>query len=145
MPLVLPAKELPQKAWYAPRSRYRADVLIKELRETLPDTLHRVVGLTSVDISTTKEDIEDWGVLGLGYSPGKSCVVSTFRMQKGSVNKFRYKERLRKVVLHELGHTLGLPHCPNTTCLMTDACGSVKTVDAAQEAFCESCKRRLGD
>ncbi|MFO0633595.1 MAG: hypothetical protein U0168_12155 [Nannocystaceae bacterium] len=52
---------LPQRAWYAPRKRWRADVLLDVLGEQVagePRT-RIVLGLTEADISTTKGEIED--------------------------------------------------------------------------------------
>jgi archaemetzincin len=94
------------------------------------------VGLTNKDISTDNGNIPDWGVMGLGYQPGKSCVVSTFRLSKRNL-----KEQYFKVAIHELGHTQGLPHCPNKTCLMTDAEGKNNT--DKENGFCEKCKAFL--
>ncbi len=51
--------------------------------------------------------------------------------------------RLVKVVNHELGHTLGLPHCPSAGCLMEDAKGTIVTVDNETGAFCDGCKKKL--
>ena len=45
----------------------------------------------------------------------------------GGASEALVRERLWKVAIHELGHTLGLPHCPNNGCLMQDAHGTVKT------------------
>jgi archaemetzincin len=86
-----------------------------------------------VDISTTKNGIKDWGIMGLGYRPGKSCVVSDFRMAVKNRNQQFYK-----VVLHELGHTEGLPHCKTKTCLMRDAEGG-NHLDEEKD-FCKNCK-----
>ena len=66
------------------------DQLIKILKETKPDSLDFIIGLIDKDISTTKKDskghplepiskYQDWGVFGLGYRPGVSCIVSTYR------------------------------------------------------------------
>jgi archaemetzincin len=72
---------LPESAFNPQRKRYRADTLLRYLRDSrLPDTI--TVGLTSHDISTTKNGIADWGVMGLGYRPGRACVISTFRLKK---------------------------------------------------------------
>ena len=61
-------------AWYPARDRYRADSLIRYLgRFGSADTI--LIGLTNKDISTTKGQIRDWGIMGLGYCPGTSCVV----------------------------------------------------------------------
>jgi archaemetzincin len=49
-----------------------------------------------------------------------------------------------KVAVHEIGHTLGLPHCPTTGCLMEDAGGKVATVDGEFD-LCERCRARLRD
>ena len=47
--------------------------------------------------------------------------------------------RTVKVVNHELGHVLGLGHCPKEGCLMADARGTIKTVDGEPGPLCELC------
>lgn len=136
---------LPESAWYSPRKRYRADSLIRYLRDSISGDYDRIVGLTDKDISTTKGEYEDWGIMGLGFMPGKSCVVSTFRVKRGARGPEHIKERLAKVVMHEIGHTLGLPHCTSVeTCLMRDAGGKVITVDQEDYVLCSACSLRLG-
>lgn len=69
----------PENSYYKPRNRYRADSIIKSLKNNIgKDSV--IVGLSNSDISTTKNGIKDWGVMGLGYRPGKACVVSDFRL-----------------------------------------------------------------
>lgn len=131
--------------------RYRADKIIKIQNEELPDTLDYIIGLTEKDISTSKKEkgkvkepahkYEDWGIMGLAYCPGKSCVVSTFRIQHK--NKAVHFMRLKKVTVHEFGHNLGLPHCPDKKCVMTDAVESVATIDNAQLSLCKNCESKL--
>ena len=48
--------------------------------------------------------------------------------------------RLAKVAVHEIEHTLGLPHCPTRGCLMEDAEGKVVTVDRERN-FCAHCRQ----
>ncbi|WP_317125309.1 hypothetical protein [Flavobacterium cutihirudinis] len=95
-----------------------------------------IVGLSNSDISTTKNGISDWGVMGLGYNPGTACVVSDFRLSVKNKNQQFYK-----LVLHELGHTAGLPHCKIKTCLMRDAEGG-NPLDQ-EKCFCKDCKSFL--
>lgn len=133
--ILLPGIDLPQQAYVQIRNRYRADSLIRMLRDSRgKDTIS--VGLTHFDISTTKNGIPDWGVMGLGYRPGRACVISTFRLKKKNLN-----EQLLKVVLHEIGHTQNLPHCENQSCLMRDAEGG-NPLDQEKE-FCTKCKQAL--
>ena len=133
--ILLKPTPLPKQAWYEPRKRYRADILINWLKNTVNDD-GVVIGLTSKDISTTKNEIKDYGIMGLGFRPGKSCVVSTFRL-----NKQNLKQQLFKVAIHELGHTQGLNHCPVKTCFMRDAEGENPTDE--EKEFCESCRKFL--
>ena len=138
-------KALPELAYYAPRNRYRADKLIAWLWETRPDSVDYIMGLTASDISHTKGDIADYGIMGLAYNPGRSGVVSMFRVGKGAKGKAQVADRYSKLVLHELGHNFGLAHCANAKhCLMRDACGTVKTLDSEAKLVCEKCKARLG-
>ncbi|TPG35496.1 Zn-dependent protease [Flavobacterium pectinovorum] len=125
----------PKNSYYESRNRYRADTIIKTIKNNIgKDSV--IVGLSNNDISVTKGKVKDWGVMGLGYHPGKACVVSDFRMSKQNKSQQFYK-----VVLHELGHTEGLPHCPVKSCLMRDAEG--KNHLDEETAFCIKCKTYL--
>jgi len=140
--LMLERSPLPSDAYYRPRSRYRAEKLLTHLQASLPEDGFRVLGLTGHDISTTKDQHEDWGILGLATVDGEACVISTFRTKKGATSPEHARIRLGKTAVHEIGHTLGLPHCPNAGCLMEDARGTVSTTDTEYD-LCHDCRARL--
>ena len=127
--------DLPPATFYPKRNRYRADSLIVFLKNQTPNGCI-TIGLTNKDISTTKGKFKDWGVMGLGYCPGKACVVSTFRLSKKETT-----DQLFKTAIHELGHTYGLPHCPINTCFMRDAEGKNRLNQETD--FCAKCKQFL--
>lgn len=127
--------ELPSQAYYRPRKRYRADSLIRFLKDRTAEG-NITIGMTSSDISHTTGSSVDYGIMGLGYQPGKSCVVSTFRLAKKNI-----PSQFFKLCLHELGHTQGLPHCPEKTCYMRDAEGGNHFDE--QTAFCKTCREYL--
>jgi archaemetzincin len=148
---VLPVMDPPKRAFINIKSpRYRADTLIRILRDKRPDSIGIIFGLTAKDISITKYGAEgeikkpeykykDFGIFGLGFKPGPSSVVSVYRLGKGKT----LRSRLKKIALHEIGHNLGLKHCPDKSCLMTDAVESIRTVDAAKETLCNNCKGQI--
>jgi len=142
--LVSAPMALPRAAYYAPRRRYRAERLLDALRPQLRPPATRMLGVTAVDISTTAHGVYDWGVLGLGDLAGTACVLSTFRCRMNSPSEAQSRWRMVTTSVHEVGHTLGLEHCPDVRCLMTDARGSVRTVDATTGHLCARCRRRLG-
>jgi len=132
--------------------RYRADVLIQFLSKHKPDSLDYIVGLTDRDISFTKRDeygnvkspedkYKDWGIFGLGYRPGSSCIISTHRAAHR--NSVIYLDRMKKISIHELGHNLGLEHCATPYCVMQDAAETIKTIDKIKPQLCSSCKRKV--
>jgi archaemetzincin len=151
--IVLPVIDLPKSTFTNVKSpRYRADKLLAYQNAKCLDTLDFILGLTDKDISTTKKDnsgnikspqwkYQDWGVMGLGQCPGSSCIISIFRIN--------HKEskivmtRLKKVAVHEFGHNLGLPHCPNKNCVMTDAVENIATIDREKLALCKACKAKI--
>ncbi|MFT5822427.1 MAG: archaemetzincin [Crocinitomix sp.] len=130
--------------------RYRADSLLKWTTYHHPDTIDIAVGLTNQDISITKykgntkeiKDPEwmykDFGIFGLGSVGGTSCVVSSNRLHKKVSDKTFYR-RLMRITCHEVGHVLGLRHCPEPNCLMNDANESIKTIDKSTGDLCDSC------
>lgn len=141
--VVKPELPLPKQAYNPKRSRYRCEKLLDYL-ETTDTKASKVLGLTTVDISTTKGIYPDWGILGQGQMNGRPCIVSTFRMRgtDKKVSEKLFRSRFAKVVAHEIGHTFGLDHCPTKGCLMEDANGTVKTVDGEID-FCAHCKLEL--
>ena len=139
---VLPSTALPRAAFYAKRRRYRAEKLLDFLEARRPRDGKRILGLTGVDISTTKPPHEDWGILGLATLDGGACVLSSFRCKRGAKNAEHARIRLGKTAVHEIGHTFGLPHCTTYGCLMEDAQGKVATTDREYD-LCPRCRQRL--
>ncbi len=154
--VVYPPIKLPDAFFVNIKSpRYRADSIIRFLYTEKPDSIDIVIGLTHRDISTTKKDSQgmtkqprekysDWGIFGLGMIGRGSCVVSTFRLGKNA-GESRKISRLKKITLHEIGHTLGLPHCPNQDCFMRDAAETIKTIDFVGDELCGNCRKRIGN
>lgn len=133
----LKARSMPKQAYYKPRKRYRAEKLLDYLNDhVLTDECFAVIGFTKLDISTTKGKVHDWGILGLGEVGGTAAVVSTYRLTRRTSRR-KAGKRTVKVVNHELGHVLGLDHYDDEAgCVMNDARGTVKTVDAEKGLLC---------
>lgn len=150
---LLPEQALPQEAFVNIKSpRYRADKLIDMQEQNMGDDIDYILGLTESDISVTKKDengnikkpewkYNDFGIMGLAYCPGESCIVSGFRLKHP--DKEVHFGRFKKVVIHELGHNFGLPHCPDKKCVMTDAVEKIKTIDDAKPELCAECKKKI--
>lgn len=126
--------DIPKNCWNHNNSRVRADSLIAYQRKIYSKDFY-VLGVTSKDISTTCHNIQDWGVLGLSYCPGKSSVVSNHRISNKSL--------FYKVATHELLHAFGLSHCKNNdrSCYICDA-NKIPQLEK-QVRLCPDCLNKL--
>jgi archaemetzincin len=148
--IILPSQKLPKEAYTTVNTaRYRADSILHILdRNTDLDKYDYILALTEKDISCTKNKepkskYRDWGIFGLGQCPGQCCVVSIFRMGKAKVGEKTFLERFLKICCHEIGHNLGLPHCPMKGCIMQDANETINTIDGEKGELCGECKKKL--
>lgn len=127
---------LPSQYFNKERNRYLASGLLDELAK------HRnndaVIGVTDYIIFKPNKKSDTFGIMGMSYTNTFKSIVSTKIPLNG---KEQSKDNICKLALHELGHGFGLKHCPNETCYMVDAEGTMKIVNA--KGFCESCKHVL--
>ena len=133
--IVKPKLNLTSDILAGSKTRYEAGKILKKY-----NSKENVLIITEKDIAHRKSsEFPEWGIFGLGYRPGSTCVISTFRLKK-NVSKAKLLDRLKKVALHEIGHNLGLEHCTNDkNCMMTSASGTVKQVDIEKVWFCKKC------
>ncbi len=119
--------------------KYNANKILKFLGNKYEYLDGKIVGITNVNISTKRTlnnvTYNDWSILGLGAIGGQSCIISTKNMVTN------HNDRLSKVTIHEVGHTLGLPHCDyDINCLMNDAKGKAIKVDSEKKWMCNKCR-----
>lgn len=127
----------PDSAYYAPRHRYKADKLVRHLRK-LQASSDLVVGFSPKDIADRVRNYDDFGVMGWTRVSLRASVVSTHRLAV----KSRVQSDFLKLVLHELGHADGLPHCKNSTsCYMRDA--NMQNHFPELHGFCNKCNSHL--
>jgi archaemetzincin len=122
------------------KTRYEASRILSKF-----NSKQNLLIITEKDIACKNGNIPEWGIFGLGYRPGVTCVVSTFRIKR-KVSQDVFNDRLIKICLHEIGHNLGLDHCKSGDhrCMMNDANGTIKEVDEEQIFFCKNCWRLIG-
>lgn len=78
-------------------------------------------------------------VFGLASLTDRVAIVSLARVDDDAV---RLPRRLGKLVLHEVGHAMGLHHHDEATCVMRQD-PTVAALDTAPDGPCERCHRRL--
>jgi len=124
------------------RGQHSSTRILRWILTTLPPGVTKVLGITDVDLFIPVLTF----VFGEAQVDGPAAVVSMARLRltyDGQPAPLALVEgRLHKECLHELGHTFGLVHCADVTCVMSRS-NSVLDVDQKRAGFCRDCRQRL--
>lgn len=124
------------------RDQVDARALLEQTAQLARHTREVTLGVTVRDIGLPVFTF----VFGLAQDSGRAAVISLARLDPRfyglPADPSHTLERGLAEALHELGHVVGIKHCPNAACLMRFA-ATLAHADARGLAFCEACRRRL--
>ena len=126
------------------RRQWNALSILARLDECEEARAHScVLGLTAHDLFIPIFTF----VFGLARLGARGAVISLHRLRSEIYglppDPERVLLRLEKEAVHELGHTQGLRHCPDYSCVMHFS-NSVEEVDLKTAAFCPACRALRG-
>ena len=142
LPVRVIANEIDLSAASRPqRSQWDYSVLLETVHRQVRGVQGRVILLTSKD--TFGKGL-NWST-GISYCNGATAVVSVCRLNPTfwdkPANKELWHERIRKIALHELGHTFGRSeHCENWTCCIHGS-NSIDEIDQTGKDYCAPCAK----
>jgi archaemetzincin len=125
--------EIPAKAFNPLRNQYDASRIIESLIPKFDNKSDLNLLITDVDLYVPRFNF----IFGLAEIQERAAIVSRYRL-----NGSNMKERLVKEVIHEVGHLLGLPHCPVPACVMYFS-NTIDDTDKKSSHLCQECRRRF--
>jgi len=124
------------------RRQYNGNALLKLVDSIpIPDSL-KTLGLFNVDLFIPILTF----IFGQAFLGGRTGIASLYRLSNeryGMMEDDRFLlDRFQKEVIHELGHTFGLIHCLNPTCVMRSST-YVEDIDQKNQNLCLTCRDEL--
>jgi archaemetzincin len=134
---------LSQEAFDKKRGQYRSNQVLSTIqRYAIDKKMDRVLGILNVDIFLPGLNF----VFGEAAFPGKAALISLWRLKpefhRSPPNRDIFAERSLKEAIHEVGHTLGLRHCPRSSCVMHFS-NSIFDTDKKQALLCDECSLQV--
>jgi archaemetzincin len=124
------------------RRQYNANNLLKVIDLKFSSDTTKTIGLFNVDLYIPILTY----IFGQAFLNGRSGIASLYRL---SNERYGMKkddnlllERFKKEVIHELGHTFGLIHCQNSSCVMRSST-YVEDIDQKTKNLCITCREIL--
>jgi archaemetzincin len=128
------------QAYDPQKKQYLSSKLLASLGEAGRD--ERVVGIADVDLYVPRLNF----VFGEADIVSGTAIVSLCRLRQEyyglAPDEALFLERATKEIVHELGHTFGLGHCPNNKCVMHFS-NSLADTDLKEALFCNKCRPKI--
>ncbi|MFO7928967.1 MAG: archaemetzincin family Zn-dependent metalloprotease [Candidatus Humimicrobiaceae bacterium] len=131
----------------AERNQYNANKILNFLINdlSLSDSEDIFLGVFKKDLYAPPLNF----IFGLATQYPKSCIISLCRLdpkfyqcKEGNSNTELFYDRIKKEAVHEIGHTIGLDHCENPSCVMHFS-NTLAETDQKEYKFCANCKKLI--
>jgi archaemetzincin len=123
------------------RGQHHSTAILQRL-ERIADPSARLLAVTSADLYVPVLTF----VFGEAQLEGGCAIVSTARLHEEfyglPARDDLLRERLLKEAVHEVGHTFGLRHCPDWSCVMASS-HAVEVLDIKSADFCRMCRKPI--
>lgn len=133
---------VPDKTYNDRRKQYNSTRILKSMEKIKHRTDESILGVIDADLY----------VPGLNFVFGEADVLARIaviglprlRQEYYGLEPDRdlFLLRAAKEAIHELGHTRGLGHCSDRSCIMHFS-NSLPDTDAKEPAFCTECRNKL--
>lgn len=129
-------------AYNSQRGQYHASKLISSLVSLGKEKDERVVGITEVDLYAPGLNF----IFGEADIVRKLAIISLCRLRQEYYglppDRNLFIQRATKEMVHELGHTFNLEHCPDPRCVMHFS-NCLADTDWKEASFCSKCRPKI--
>ena len=137
--VVLPPLALPSSSWNVSRRQYLSTKLLDALASVKKPEWERLLGIADVDLY-----VPDLNFVFGEADPRRGVAVFSLARLRAGADEALLLRRAATEAVHELGHTYGLSHCSDPTCVMWFS-NTLSESDRKGARFCQAHARELAE
>lgn len=143
IPVIIREGHLDLSEFYNPnRRQYDGNNLLKKIDSMFASDATKTLAIFNVDLFIPILTY----IFGQAFLNGRTGIASIYRLSNeryGIANDDTILiDRIRKEVIHELGHTFGLIHCHDSDCVMRSST-YVEDIDQKSHHLCSRCRKEI--